>query len=698
MKARLLFSALVCAFVNIALLHADPAPDLMSRVQSAKTAIFQQATGCQDHDFVTLGSQIAAFRLSIQGQGLTDDQIDDLVQGFVKKLLTSKASCNQPAAAAAQPAAQAGAQNPTPAPAAKPTAAKRATQQVAGASTLQQLSPRAPLKTVTASPVHTENAALFSAAGSSPSGPITEDSTAAASAPATPRQHLLSTQPEQPAQQQQAPAQQQQAPAQQQPQSSASGTTPTPADEAVGALARLRQCQVLNNHEVERSQATVPSEEQTDCFTKDKHDVCKVPQEKMDCLNTVLDNKTYFYLEKGNLDAGTEPLASNLAVQAIETDISGQVNSRTIQNKVVFDLTNPTLNFNLPDFKTTRYRIIGGVSVAAASSTTPQAQFLGDASAQFPLSFEKTHDLDSLGWIWGDLRIGSIAQPGALSSLQLSSGLSSYVSPSSAAPSQMVQSIELHSGIDMKLAFTNKSHTPMSVSVIGLGGLITPISTSQFNPVFYQATPSVQSSLEQEYPSLNLGTQFTAACNSTTTSNGTTTTTPRSCYVAFPPADRTTLYHDYGAGIRLKWYWYDVKERAYLFPSIFDITAGQSEYVTGGKFSGAVLHLGGSTPIPQYRFFMLSVHLIPALRENLEQRPPFCSCCRHLERRSTSQIQRWFQCLCRNQIGTVGKLASALTLRRSSNIGGTAKRKRRKLSSYGGQVWLRVRIGTRALA
>jgi hypothetical protein len=45
MKARLLFSALACAFVNIALLHADPTPDLASQIQTAKTAIANKVAG-----------------------------------------------------------------------------------------------------------------------------------------------------------------------------------------------------------------------------------------------------------------------------------------------------------------------------------------------------------------------------------------------------------------------------------------------------------------------------------------------------------------------------------------------------------------------------------------------------------------------------------------------------------------------------
>jgi hypothetical protein len=374
---------------------------------------------------------------------------------------------------------------------------------------------------------------------------------------------------------------------------------------AVQTIERLRQCQVLYGKK------TIISPQTTDASTPSPKtptppaSANSSPPKKPDdsaivgmtyCLNNVLGNDSYTELQTVNL--GNDPIVGNIGVQFILNTIAQQPKlTLEIRDQLVAKLI--TQDYALPDFHTTRYRIIGGVSVAAASSATPQAQFLGDASVQFPLN--RFQDLNSLLWLWGDLRVGSIAQPGALSTLDLSSGLSTYVTPSSASPSQIVQSIELQSGFDIRLKSLGRNQTPTTVSAIVAGGIITPISASQFNPVFYQATTTVQSSLEQQYPNQNLSSQFAAACNTTT--NG--TSTPRTCYVAFPPMDRTTLYHDYGAGVRLKWYWYDATSRAYMFPSIFDLTIGQNEYVTGGSFHGSVIHLGGSSPIPDYPFVFI---------------------------------------------------------------------------------------------
>lgn len=246
--------------------------------------------------------------------------------------------------------------------------------------------------------------------------------------------------------------------------------------------------------------------------------------------------------------------------------------------------------YPLPDVRTTRYRIIGGISVAAAASQTPEAKFLGDAAVQFPLS--KYQDLGAVWALWGDLRIASIAQPGPISNIA-SSGVSSYVTPASAAPNDIVQSFELHAGLDAKLHTFGKNQTPNTLSAVVAGGIITPISTSQWTPVFYQVSADVLNGLEKEYPASSA--KFTSACVPDSTGKPTTT-----CYVAFPPVDRTTLYHDWGAGARMKWYWYDKTANTYTFPANVDLLFGQSEYVTGGKLSGWVLHFGGTTPIPAY--------------------------------------------------------------------------------------------------
>lgn len=255
--------------------------------------------------------------------------------------------------------------------------------------------------------------------------------------------------------------------------------------------------------------------------------------------------------------------------------------------------------YPLPDVRTTRYRIIGGISVAAAASETPEAKFWGDAAVQFPLS--NFQDLGARTWLWGDLRIASIAQPGPISNI--ASGASSYVTPMNAAPNDIVQSFELHTGLDYRIRMFGKNQTPTTLSAIVAGGIITPISTSQWTPVFYQLTSDVQTGLENgkgKYGDPNtLQTKFKNAC---TDANGNAV----SCYVAFPPADRTTLYHDWGAGLRMKWFWYDKTANSYTFPSNVDLLFGQSEYVTGGHLSGVVLHFGGTTPIPAYPWLFVT--------------------------------------------------------------------------------------------
>lgn len=353
---------------------------------------------------------------------------------------------------------------------------------------------------------------------------------------------------------------------------------------AVEAIARLQQCQVTNWNI-----------HNTDHSVKDTGRIAA-------CIRRTLDNGAFYWLSVTDLK-GSE-LAGNQGVIEARSCFYGQqakADTTAERDWVAWDLSHVDgtnrLEKPLPTVHTVRYRIIGGFGEAAASGTDPQAQFLAVASAQFPLA--SYQDLTAPVWLWGDLRVGSIAQPGALSTLQPGSGISSYVTPASASPGQIVQSIEFHAGLDKSIWMWGKNQTPNTISAVVTSGIITPLSTSQWAPLYYVASQDVQAGLEADpqYANDNLAAKFQAACNTKDSSGNLTS---RTCYVAFPPKDRTTLYHDYGAGARLKWYWYDGVSNKYLYPSIVDAIVGQSEYVTGGRWHGAVLHFGGSTPIPQY--------------------------------------------------------------------------------------------------
>lgn len=245
-----------------------------------------------------------------------------------------------------------------------------------------------------------------------------------------------------------------------------------------------------------------------------------------------------------------------------------------------------------------------GVNVEAASSTSPQATFLGNVSLDFPLGLGTTlvkpmSDIrDAHFFVSGSLRLAGMAQPGALSASAFTS--SYYASAINSTPDKIVQSWEGSVSLSAIIAKTNwklgtfdegtspspdyPSVTLMTTSVIATAGFNSPLSASQANPPVYYATNQIQ----QEF-SPNSGS-WPATC-AVTTGNPT-------CYVSFIPADRSRFYRYYEAGLRMRIYGEDFANKTLRAPGIVDITVGQNEYVTGGGLRGVVAHLTGVMPIP----------------------------------------------------------------------------------------------------
>jgi hypothetical protein len=250
-----------------------------------------------------------------------------------------------------------------------------------------------------------------------------------------------------------------------------------------------------------------------------------------------------------------------------------------------------------------------GVDVESASSTSPQATFLGNVSIDLPVLWQfraqkRMNDIRN-GWLFvgGSLRIAGMAQPGSLSAAAFTSA-GYYASAINATPDKIVQSWEGTASVAIKFGGTDLGigtfdggkppyptyprRTFVSTSFLLSGGFNSPLSASQANaPVFY-ATSQIQNAFPSYFPS----NTPTSPCAFNTTKN----TWP--CYVAFIPEDRTRFYRNYEAGLRLKLYGEDFEHNMLLFPGIIDLTVGQNEYVTGGRLDGAVLHLGGVVPIP----------------------------------------------------------------------------------------------------
>jgi hypothetical protein len=133
----------------------------------------------------------------------------------------------------------------------------------------------------------------------------------------------------------------------------------------------------------------------------------------------------------------------------------------------------------------------------------------------------------------------------------------------------------------------------MLFSFIGGGGLITPLSDAEATPTVYIASTALQSyytSLAASSPSsvnTQNGAAITAACTGVTT-----------CYVAQYPLARNRFFRNYAAGFRIRRFYFNEDDNAYIFPATFDVTIGQNDYVTGGQLHREVAHFGGSTPLP----------------------------------------------------------------------------------------------------
>jgi hypothetical protein len=260
---------------------------------------------------------------------------------------------------------------------------------------------------------------------------------------------------------------------------------------------------------------------------------------------------------------------------------------------------------------------IVGVDVSAASSASPQAVLLALADVDIPLT-DRDDLLANKGrqivWLSGQLGLKGVAQPGNVSGAA-SAGY--YASAANATPDKIVQSLDASMHLGLNLHGWNlpvgtfdvedpsgsngaSSATLVTLSFIGGGGAVTPLSVSQSAPQVFEATPLVLQNAVPVAPT----TAFAPSCSANPTATPT-------CFVIFTPSDRTHFYRYYDVGFRLKLYGQDKPDNELRFPAILDLTVGQNEYVTGGKFANAVLHLGATLPVPRIdaAFFFGSIDL-----------------------------------------------------------------------------------------
>lgn len=179
--------------------------------------------------------------------------------------------------------------------------------------------------------------------------------------------------------------------------------------------------------------------------------------------------------------------------------------------------------------------------------------------------------------VWGNVRITSVPQ-------QVSNPLvtfaGNFLNPiSSGQVNELVQGVEFQAGLEVPIRFSMPfpSISPgvvqrATVSLIASAGASDPFRRRDTSQVF-----RVNDEARRIFD-IPQGREF----------------------IAFVSTDRDRFFRQYYGGLRFRGYFFSENNSDLLqhFPSIFDVTVGQNETVTGGRLRGAVLRADGSFPIP----------------------------------------------------------------------------------------------------
>ena|SRR5205809_4920091 len=97
--------------------------------------------------------------------------------------------------------------------------------------------------------------------------------------------------------------------------------------------------------------------------------------------------------------------------------------------------------------------------------------------------------------------------------------------------------------------------------------------------------------------------KFPAVTTGCPDSTATTPAAPACQYIAFIPPNRDRFFRQYFTGLRFKSFYRQNENGAKdkhgeSFPGTLDVTAGQSELVTGGILRGLILKIEGFYPLP----------------------------------------------------------------------------------------------------
>lgn len=284
-------------------------------------------------------------------------------------------------------------------------------------------------------------------------------------------------------------------------------------------------------------------------------------------------------------------------------------------------------------------RAVVGLDLSAVSSQTVKQSYFVDFDLLAPFRLFSNHNdaLENRWWFWLNPRITSLPKAADFSSLSTVNESGSFFTNFSnqGNVSNIAQGFDVNGGVEYALlrprdgvpwwAEYVNTQARLGISLIAGGGVSTPFSVdntdvpSQVNQSICDAfkaplgtTVSGPSGLVCTFATGSTNPVVVAPNLAFDPTNPSSPATVQDPFINLVTAERSRFFRRYYGGVRLKTYFFspDVRvgcddrkqcDAPYdIFPGIIDISAGQDEAVTAGRFKDVLLRVEGVYPLPFY--------------------------------------------------------------------------------------------------
>jgi hypothetical protein len=240
-------------------------------------------------------------------------------------------------------------------------------------------------------------------------------------------------------------------------------------------------------------------------------------------------------------------------------------------------------------------RAVVGYQQTGAAASGREQNFFFDffASKSFPFIQRVNPHFGEKLKVWGAIRVSSAPQSGDVTIGTLSTNFVSNVSNLPVKDAARV--FDFLTGVEILLtgnnallpSFDRKTRMKFALSFIASGGAITPEEPK--DKLISFKFPAEGKGLPDQIKALVADPKNTD-------------------FLTFVPKDRDRFFRQYYAGFRIQSFFFNNRNvPIQRFPAQLDLTMGQNEYVSGGRFRGSVFRIDGYFPLPyeELRFINL---------------------------------------------------------------------------------------------